>query len=96
MKKNILIKDDKTKIPAQYRIDEEGELILVYVNYNKRQKWYEIYDVYNDCHDEVDKDYLLHKTKKANPCDYISLTKSLLSGIFKNDNINIVNRLPKL
>ena len=96
MEKNTLIKDDKIKTSAQYRIDEEGRLILVYVNHNKRQKWYEIYNIYGACCYEVDKDYLLDKTKKANPFDYTSLTNSLLSGVFKNDNINIINRLPKL
>ena len=96
MKQNVLIKSDKTEIPAQYRIDEEGRLILVYVNFTERQKWHEIYDVYDDCCYDVDKNYLLAKTKKANPSDYIDLTKSLLSGVFKNDNIKIINRLPKL
>ena len=95
MKNNTLIKNNKIYIYAQYRIDEEGKLILVYVNHNDRKKWYEIYDVYTGCFYEVGKVYLLNKTKRA-PYDYISLTKSVLSSVLKNDNIKIINRLPRL
>ena len=83
-------------ISAQYRIDEIGQLILVYVNSNTRKSWYEIYDIYENIFSEVGKDYLLAKTKKANSSNYVSLTRELLEGKFKGDNIKIINRLPKL
>ena len=95
MKNNTLINDNKKQIPAQYRIDEDGNLVLVYVNHNDRKKWYEIYNVSTNCFYEVGKVYILDKTKKAS-YDYISLTKGLLSDVFKNDNIKIIKRLPRL
>ena len=78
---------------AQYRKTKDDELILVYVNYNKiGVKRYECYLIYDDAHFEADKEYLL-TCKPQKRGDYVSLT-SILARVY--DNLEIINRLPKL
>ena len=78
---------------AQYRSTKEGELILVYVISNKiGVKRYECYHIYDDAHFEADKEYLL-TCKPQKRGDYVSLT-NILARVY--DNLEIINRLPKL
>ena len=78
---------------AQYRETKEGELILVYVISNKiGVKRYECYLIYDDAHFEAGKEYLL-TCKPQKPSDYVSLS-SILARVY--DNLEIINRLPKL
>ena len=78
---------------AQYRKTKDDELILVYVISNKiGVKRYECYLICDDAHFEADKEYLL-TCKPQKRGDYVSLT-SILARVY--DNLEIINRLPKL
>jgi len=81
------------KIKGQYRIDELGHIIFVYVNCNDKCCWYELYDFNEDCIDEITKDYLLTKTK---PCkdNYKNVYNVVLKIMFCDCDITVINRLP--
>lgn len=86
----IVIEQLPNIVNAQYRINNDDYLLLVYKNLNDAESVFQCYDIYHNCYFEAEKEWIMKNTKAEKREKHIGMTDTLKKYYYQN--LQIINQ----